>query len=309
MVVPAVVAYKERGNILQAILDIVAIIAVIYAMYKLFGLFKDFGESLEKKLNELKNTINPTDVPEKFKETGEDIWTIIKGTLTGEQNTPDYNKAMANLHYGGPQWGPGTGLDTSKTSKGIIRKYGQDIKPGETRTFDGGYYTERVVNNLVKAPDSNEYIPKEDALARKYGFSTYAQFNAWLSGVKAAARAAGKDPNKMSLDELVEFGRELEKKKEEWKKQNPQTTPRLETQGDTKRPWMKPLPLEEQDKLNRVVFPRTPGGGVEINYTDVKMTSPQHKPGLLPKPPIRPKPLPHEPRMRILPIRVPVYEE
>lgn len=250
------------GKLAEIALYFVAFLAIIYALYKLFGLFKDLGGDLEKKLKDLKNTfrnldLNPSDAPEKFKQTGEDIVTIVKGTLTGEQNTGAYNKAMTDLHYGGPQWGPGTGFNVSKIKQGIIRKYGQDIKPGQTVTFAGGTYTETDVNNMVKCQYAGgEVLTKEDCLARKYGFKTYAQFNAWLSGVKSALKAEGKDPSNMSLDQIVKYGRELEKKKEEWRKQNPvKSTPVLTAYGSGAPPAAKPLPLPEAGRLEQIMFP------------------------------------------------------
>jgi len=295
------VVSKDYGRLLEITLYFTAFIAIIYVLYKLFGLFKDIGGDLEKKLNELKDALgnlNPSDAPEKFKETGEDILTIVKGTLTGKQNTGGYNKAMTDLHYGGPQWGPGTGFDTSKIKQGILKKYGQDIMPGETKTFHGGTYTETVVNNMVKCQYAKgEILTKEDCLARKYGFSTYAQFNAWLSGVKAALKASGKDPSGMSIDEIVKFGREMERKKEEWKKQNPdKAIPVFDSynkQGKTAVDLVgKKLPLPESARLMRIVYPKTKGGGIEINYTDVSMAFPKYKPGVKPSPHPRPLPIP-----------------
>ncbi|WP_457751046.1 hypothetical protein [Thermococcus sp.] len=259
-------AVKEGEDIAKIAAYAIAAIAIIYALYKLFGLFKDLGRNIEGKLNELKNKLgnldlNPSDAPGKFKETGEDIWTIIKGTLTGKQNTGEYHKAMTDLHYGGPQWGPGTGFDTSKIKQGILRKYGQDIKPGETKTFAGGTYTETVVSNMVKCKYAGgEVLSKEDCLARKYGFTTYAQFNAWLSGVKAALKAAGKDPSSMSLDQIVKYGRELSKKKGSG-------TAYFAAQGEnpfTEKksvPAYKPLPASLANKLNKIVHPVVPIGG------------------------------------------------
>ncbi|AHL23866.1 hypothetical protein [Thermococcus nautili] len=254
-----VVVSKDYGRLAEIALYFIAFITIIYALYKLFGLFKDFGGNIEKKLNELKNTLgnldlNPSDAPEKFKETGKDIVTIITGTLTGKQNTPEYNDAMAHLHYGGHEWEPGSG----KVDKaGNIHKYGHVVKPGKTKVFHGGTYTETVVNNMVKCQYAGgEVLTKEDCLARKYGFMTYAQFNAWLEGIKSALKAEGKDPSRMSLDQIVKYGRELEKKKEEWKKQNPdKATPVLDAYNSGAPPGAKPLPLPEADRLNRILFP------------------------------------------------------
>jgi len=236
--VPAVVAIRERDNIIQLAMYAFLAIAVMYTLFKLFGLFKDVGSTIEEKLNELEEDIHdldPSDAPEKFKQTGKDIWTIIKGTFTGRQNTPEYNDAMARLHYGGHEWEPGS---ARVDKEGNIHKYGHVVKPGKTKTFAGGTYTETVVSNMVKCQYAGgEVLTKEDCLARKYGFSTYAQFNAWLAGVKAALKAAGKDPSRMSIDQIVKYGRELEKKKEEWK-QNP--TPVLDAQHkDTLPAYMK----------------------------------------------------------------------
>ncbi|WP_148267268.1 hypothetical protein [Thermococcus cleftensis] len=291
MAVPAVIAFKERDNIIQLAMYAFLAIVVLYTLYKLFGVFKEVGEKVENFMNDLKNDLEQA--PEKFTQTGKDISTIAKGTLTGKQNTGEYNEAMTRLHYGGPEWKPGGGGEINRKT-GTIRKYGTPVRPGQEVLFDGEWYANRFVNNLVKSPDSNEYISKEDALARKYGFSTYAQFNAWLSGVKAALKATGKDPSQMSLDQIVKYGRELERKKEEWKKTH-KATPRLEPRKDVKRPWLKPLPLEKQDELLKKVYPRTPGGGVIIGGST-------RVPGLNPKP----KPILDQPK-RVLPVRVPIF--
>jgi len=251
----------EVGSLLNILLYFTAFIAIIYALYKLFGLFKNVGGDIEKKLNELRDKLNdidlnPSDAPGRFEQTGKDIWTMMT-----KPGTPEGNAAKTRVHYGGPQWGPGTGFDTSKAkSSGVLKKYGQDIKPGETKTFDGGWYTEVVKSNLTKSPDSNEYISKEDALARKYGFSTYAQFNAWLAGVKAALKAAGKDPSSMTLDQIVKYGRELEKKKKSG-------TAYFAAQGEkpvknSHVPAYKPVPSNLANKLDKVVHPKMqPIGG------------------------------------------------
>ncbi|WP_148882760.1 hypothetical protein [Thermococcus aciditolerans] len=304
MAAPAVVmAYKERDNILQLAMYAFLAIAVLYTLYKLFGMFKEVGEKVEEAkekvenfMNDLKNDLKQA--PDKFKQTGEDILTVIT-----KPGTPEGNAAKTRVQYGGAEWGPGTGGKVDRKT-GTIRKYGTPVRPGQEVLFDGEWYTNKFVNNLVKSPDSNEYIPKEDALARKYGFSTYAQFNAWLAGVKAALKAAGKDPSQMSLDQIVRYGRELEKKKEEWRKSNPhKATPRLEPRRDIKRPGLKPLPIEKQNELLKKVYPRSPGGGIVIGYTPV----PGLKPGVKPKPPISHKPLPKEPVYRILPYNPPVF--
>ena len=217
---------RDYAGLLVLMMYLAGFLAIIYVLYKLFGFFKDLGSDLEKKLSKAKedlqnmfNDLNPSDAPEKFKQTGEDIWTIVKGTLAGKQNTPEYNKAMTDLHYGGAQWQPGNAPSVNWNNP-AIKRYGQEVKPGETKVFYGGTYTETDVSNIVKDPWGG-YTTKEDALAHKYGFRTYAQFNAWLAGVKAALKAEGKDPSQMSLDQIVKYGRELERKKEEWKKQNP----------------------------------------------------------------------------------------
>jgi len=256
MAVPAVIAYSEKDDIIKLAVYAIAAIAILYALYKLFGLFKNVGGDIEKKLNELKNTLGNldlTDAPEKFKKTGEDIETIVKGTLTGKQNTPKYNDAMARLHYGGHEWEPGS----AKVDKeGNIHKYGHVVKPGETKVFHGGTYTETVVSNMVKCDTAGgEVLSKEDCLARKYGFSTYAQFSAWLSGVKAALKAAGKDPSRMTLDQIVKYGRELEKKKS--------GTAYFAAQGEnpvkknSHVPAYKPLPANVAKKLDKVVHPHS----------------------------------------------------
>ncbi|KUH34254.1 hypothetical protein APY94_02980 [Thermococcus celericrescens] len=295
MAVPAIVAWKERdnvGTVLQIVLYFLAFVFIIYMMYKMFGMFKDAGkhiEDLAKKAedfgNDLKNDLEQA--PEKFRQTGEDIWTMIT-----QPGTPEGNAAKTRVHYGGPEWEPGNaGVD----EKGNLHKYGDTVKPGETKTYAGSTYIETVKNTLVKSPYSSKPVNDLDALAMKYGFSTYAQFNAWLEGVKAALKAAGKDPNQMSLDQIVKYGRELERKKEEWRKKNPdKATPKLDVMKDTKRPWLKPLPLPEQDQLIREVYPKTPGGGIVIGYTPVITPKPKPKPGI---PPTR----------HILPIRTPIY--
>ncbi|WP_297065647.1 hypothetical protein [Thermococcus sp.] len=269
---------KDYTGLLELLMYLAGFLAIIYVLYKLFGLFKDLGGDLEKKLSEAKedlqnmlNDLNPSDAPEKFKKTAKDIETIVEGTLTGKQNTPEYNKAMTDLHYGGAQWGPGTGVDTSKIKQGILRKHGQDIMPGETKVFHGGTYTETVVNNMVKCQyASGEVLTREDCLARKYGFSTYAQFNAWLEGVKAALKAEGKDPSQMSLDQIVKYGMELERKKEEWKKQNPDKATPVFDAYNSGPSWLKSyqLPLKKSEELIKKVYPKTPGG-ISIEYTPV----------------------------------------
>jgi hypothetical protein len=259
MNVTAATPGEGYGKLLEIALYFIAFIGIIYALYKLFGLFKDLGKNIEKKVDELKNSLgnldlNPSDAPEKAKKTGEDIITIVKGTIEGKQNTPEYNKAMADLHYGGYEWEPGSARIDQNYN---IHKYGTVVKPGQTKTFTGGTYTETVANNMVKCQYAGgDILPKEDCLARKYGFSTYAQFNAWLSGVKAALKADGKDPSRMNLDRIVEYGRELEKKNREWKKQHPkEATPVFGAYTSGTIPGAKPLTLQEADKLNRMLFP------------------------------------------------------
>ncbi|CAI1492060.1 conserved protein of unknown function [Thermococcus nautili] len=283
-----VVVSRDYGRLAEIALYFVAFLTIIYALYKLFGLFKDIGGNIEKKLNDLKNTLedldlNPSDAPGKFKETGKDVVTIITGTLTGKQNTPEYNDAMARLHYGGHEWEPGS---AKVDREGNIHKYGHVVKPDETKVFHGGTYTETVVSNLVKSPYSSKPIPKEEALALKYGFTSYANFHVWLEGIKAALKAEGKDPSRMSLDQIVKYGRELEKKKEEWKKQNPdKATPVIDAYNSGAPPGAKPLPLPEADRLNRILFPDH-----QRKWTPV----------------LKPKPAPSPP-MKILPVRKPIY--
>jgi len=282
MAVPAIVAYKRDnvGTVLQIVFYFLAFVFIIYTLYKLFGMFKDIGSKIEEKLNEVSGYLNPSDLPNKAKKDLNAIETIITGVLTGKTDSPKYNEALSQLHYGGPEWEPGSAPPVNPKNP-VLKRYGQEVKPGESKTFAGATYLEKDVNNMVKDPWGG-YATKEDALAHKYGFPTYAQFNAWLEGVKAALKAAGKDPNTMSLDEIVKYGRELERKKEEWKKANPtKATPKLDVMKDTKRPWLKPLPLPEQDKLLRIVYPKTPGGGIEIRYTPVIGGSPGAR-GLIP---------------------------
>ncbi|NJE01836.1 hypothetical protein [Thermococcus sp. JdF3] len=321
MAVPAVIAFKERDNIIQLAMYAFLAIAVLYTLYKLFGVFKEVGEKVENFMNNLKNDLEQA--PEKFTQTGKDLATIVKGTLTGKQNTGEYNEAMTRLHYGGSEWKPGGGGKINRKT-GTIRKYGTPVRPGQEVLFDGEWYANRFVNNLVKSPDSNEYVSREDALARKYGFSTYAQFNAWLSGVKAALKAAGKDPSQMSLDQIVKYGRELERKKEEWKKTH-KATARLEPHKDVKRPWLKPLPLEKQDELLNKLHPRTPIGGslparglIPIGdgkcldvRTGKRVPCPKLPVRNFPKsreilPAPHPKPILDQPK-RVLPVRIPVH--
>lgn len=274
MTAPAIITFKEQDNLLQLAMYAFLAVAVIYTLYKLFGMFKDVGGNIEKKLNELKNTLgnlNPSDAPGKFKQTGEDIATIIIGTFTGKQNTPEYNDAMARLHYGGHEYEPGS---ADVDEEGNIKKYGTTVKPGETKVFHGGTYTETVVSNMVKCVYAGgEVLTQEDCFARKYGFMTYAQFNAWLEGVKARLKAMGKDPNAMSIDEIVEWGRKFENEKEKWKKQNPdKATPVLESWNSTVPSYLKQfeLPMEKSDELLKKIYPKTPGGGIEIGYTPIE---------------------------------------
>ena len=213
MAVPAIVAWKEKDNVgtlLQILLYFLAFVFIIYMLYKLFGLFKDAGKHIEDVLNKAKKDLkdlNPSDAPGKFKQTAEDIWTMFT-----KPRTPEGNAARTRVHYGSPEYAPGNAPPVNPKT-GVLKRYGQEIKPGESKTFAGATYIEKDVNNMVKDPTGSGYVTKEDALARKYGFSTYAQFNAWLAGVKAALKAEGKDPNSMSLDQIVAYGRELDKKR------------------------------------------------------------------------------------------------
>ncbi len=207
-------SFEGYGSILQIVLYFISFLAIIYVLYKMFGMFKDWGKKIEEKLKEAGDYLNPSDLPEKAKETAEDIGTVAKGVLTGKTNTPEYNTAMSDLHYGGAEWEPGNAkIDRERG----IHKYGTTIKPGESKTFAGGTYIETVKNNLVKCPYAgNQLLTKEECLARKYGFDDYAVFSAWLTGVKTALKASGKDPNSMSLDAIVAYGRELKKKQEQY---------------------------------------------------------------------------------------------
>ena len=166
--------------------------------------------------------LNPSDLPNKVTQTVEDVKTIAEGVLKGKTNTPEYNTAMNDLHYGGAEWGPGAGVGLdSKFKEGYIKKYGETIKPGESKTFAGGTYLETVVNDQVKCPyANNQVMTKEECLARKYGFDDYAVFSAWLKGVKTALKASGKDPNSMSLDAIVAYGKKLDEQVGKWSREH-----------------------------------------------------------------------------------------
>lgn len=270
MAVPAIMAWKEKDNVgtlLQILLYFLAFIFIIYMLYKLFGLFRDAGKHIEDVIHKAKNDLedlNPSDVPERFKQTAENIWTMIT-----KPGTPEGNLAKTRIHYGSQEYAPGDAPPVNWKNP-ALKRYGQEVKPGETKIFYGGTYVERDVSNIAKDPWGG-YATKEDALAHKYGFSTYAQFNAWLEGVKAALKAEGKDPSQMNLDQIVKYGRELERKKEEWRKKNPdKAIPKFDAY-DSEPSWLKPyqLPLEKSDKLKRMVYPKTPGGGIIRGYTPV----------------------------------------
>ncbi|WP_054839937.1 hypothetical protein [Thermococcus sp. JCM 11816] len=270
MAVPAVVMVKNRdniGSILQIVLYFLAFIMIIYTLYKMFGMFKDWGQKIEDKLKKVGETLNPSDFPpEKAKENVEATKTIIEGgVLKGKVGSPEYNEAMNILHYGGgDEWTPGGTAPPVNPNNPVLRKYGQPVKPGESKTFHGGYYIETVVNNMVKDPWGGGYATREDALAHKYGFGNYANFNAWLEGVKAALRAEGKDPNAMTLDQLVAYGRELEKKKREWEKQNPDkaTPPTLDVWNPDVPDYLKQH--EADDDIYRKANDWIAGGFTEI---------------------------------------------
>ncbi|BAD85540.1 hypothetical membrane protein [Thermococcus kodakarensis KOD1] len=285
MTVPAVVMVKNRdniGSILQIILYFLAFIMIIYTLYKLFGMFKDWGEKIEKKLKQAGEYLNPSDFSEKAKTNVEATKTIIKGVLEGKTDSPEYNEAMNILHYGGDEWTPGTAPPVNPNNP-VLGRYGQQVKPGESKTFHGGYYTETDVNNMVKDPWGG-YATREDALAHKYGFVSYANFKAWLEGVKAALKAEGKDPNAMTLDQLVKYGRELERKKREWEKQNPEkATPTLDVWKPDVPDHLKPY--EADDELYRKLNDWITGGRTEV--------IPKRKD--LPKPIPLPKPRTPEP--------------
>ena len=214
-------SFEGYGSILQIVLYFISFVAIIYVLYKLFGLFKNVGNEAKKKLHDLEETLanvgkdlNPSDLPGKAKQTAEDIGTIVEGVLTGKTNTPEYNTAKTNLQYGGAEYAPG---NARIGKEGNIHKYGKVIKPGESKTFAGGTYIETVVNNQVKCPyANNQVLTKEECLARKYGFDDYAVFNAFLEGTKTALKADGKDPNSMSLDAIVAYGKALKKKQEQY---------------------------------------------------------------------------------------------
>lgn len=199
------------GTILQIVLYFISFLAIIYVLYKLFGMFKDWGKKIEEKLKEVGEVVNPSDLPEKAKGTAEDIATIVEGVLTGKTNTPEYNTAKTNLQYGGAEWEPG---NAKVDKEGNIHKYGTTIKPGKSKTFAGGTYIEEVHSNLVKCPYAgNQLLTKEECLARKYWFSDYANFSAWLQGVKYRLKIEGKDPSNMSLDQIVAWGRKFDAEK------------------------------------------------------------------------------------------------
>ena len=280
MALPAIVAWKEKDNIgtlVQILLYFLAFIFIIYLLYKLFGLFKDAGKHIEDVVHKAKEDLedlNPSDAPGKFKQTAEDIWTMIT-----KPGTPEGNAAKTRVHYGGPEYAPGNAPPVNPKT-GVMKRYGQGVKPGESKTFAGATYIEKDVNNIVKDPTGSGYVPREDVLAHKYGFSTYAQFNAWLTGVKAALKAEGKDPSQMSLAEIVAYGRELEKKKEAYNKTHGSGT--FDAYSGGTPAGAKPLPLPKADKLLREVYPKTPGGGVSIGYTPVKIGGSLASRGLIP---------------------------
>lgn len=224
------------GQLLQILLYFISFIAIIYALYKLFGLFKDLGHKVEEWIHNAREILDPSDLPNRVEQTARDIETIIKGTITGKQNTPEYNEAMSNLHYGGAEWEPGkVALPKDFHKTGEIKKYGTKVKPGETKTFAGGWYTETVVNNVVKCPYAGgELMTKEECLARKYGFSDYANFKAWLDSVKYRLKLEGKDPSSMSLDQLVQWGRKFDAEKKAKEKKQPQPQPTLERRSNSK---------------------------------------------------------------------------
>ena len=276
MNIPANIKEGDRvGTLVQIFLYFMAFIAIIYALYKLFGLFKDAGKHIEEVVHEAKEDLedlNPSDAPGKFKQTAEDIWTMIT-----KPGTPEGNAAKTRVHYGSPEYAPGNAPPVNWRDP-VLKRYGQEVKPSESKTFAGGTYIEKDVNNMVKDPWGG-YTTKEDALAHKYGFSTYAQFNAWLTGVKAALKAKGKDPSQMSLDKIVAYGRELEKKKEAYNKTHGSGT--FDAYNSGTPAGAKPLPLPQSDELLRKVYPRTPGGGISIGYTPVIGGSPAAR-GLVP---------------------------
>jgi len=268
---------EEAGTLLQILLYFLAFVFIIYMLYKLFGMFKDVGKHIEHVAHEVKDTLedlNPSDAPEKFKQTAEDIWTMIT-----KPGTPEGNAAKTRVHYGSPEYAPGNAPPVNWKNP-VLKRYGQEVKPGESKIFAGGTYIEKDVNNMVKDPWGG-YATKEDALAHKYGFNSYANFNAWLTGVKAALKAEGKDPSQMSLDQIVQYGRELEKKKEEYNKTHGNGTFDAYASGNTPA-GAKPLPLEQADKLLKKVYPRTPGGGISIGYTPVKIGGSPAARGLVP---------------------------
>jgi len=266
MALPAIVAWKERDNVgtlVQILLYFLAFVFIVYMMYKLFGMFKEWGQKIENAASELKNELG--EMPEKFSQTGKDVLTMVT-----KPGTPEGNAAKTRVHYGSPEYAPGNAPPVNPKT-GVMKRYGQGVKPGESKTFAGATYIEKDVNNMVKDPTGSGYVPREDALAHKYGFSTYAQFNAWLTGVKAALKAEGKDPSQMSLAEIVAYGRELEKKKEAYNKT-------LDAYSGGTPAGAKPLPLPKADKLLREVYTKTPGGGIVIGYTPVIKPQPKHEP-------------------------------
>lgn len=230
MAVPVAVTIKDRdnwGSILQIVLYFIAFAFIIYLLYKLFGIFRDWGskieENVKKAKEELEEAFEDWDVvgetKKGFEQTGKDVGTIVKGVLTGDTDSPSYNEAITRLHYGSSEYQPG-GAGAIDRNTGVQRKYEYEIKPGETAIFHGGHYVETSVSNLVECPYSSKPVPKEECIALKYGFSSYASLNAWLEGVKAYLKAEGKDPSAMSLDELVQYGKELERRKRELQKKD-----------------------------------------------------------------------------------------
>ena len=242
------------GMIAQLVLYLLAGVFIIYLAFKALGLFKDAGKKVEELIKAAQDELSK--IPHDFSEEGHDIWTMVR-----HPGSPAANAAKVRVHYGGPEWAPGN-VATGKN--GTLKKYGQEIKPGESQTFVGSTYIERVVNNQVKDPTGSGYVTKEDAIAHKYGFRTYAQFNAWLQGVKAALRATGKDPNQMTLDEIVKWGQLHELTQS--------SGGRFESYKPPEQPvGAVQIDLPTADKLLSVVYPHTKSGGIEIGATPIEL--------------------------------------
>ena len=57
MAVPAVIAFKEKDDIMKFVVYAIAGIAILYLLYKLFGMFREIGEKLEEGKDKLSNAL------------------------------------------------------------------------------------------------------------------------------------------------------------------------------------------------------------------------------------------------------------